>query len=266
MEGDDEQLARQVVEAVLGVPVTRFDDGTLNSQVDALIHYPDRQAALEVVADHDQAFNAQQDALHDSNDRIEVPGLRDSWTALVSRNAKINRVKEALPALLLGLQANPIPRRSRLGYRTFDLVRLGITSAWPMTSSVPGRVYLVPQAWGGFAGAEHIVGEWVTRVLDEQADVPAKLADHPDVAERHAFIWATPTSDMGVQMQLEPDEDHPFPVTPPALPSGVTHVWIGGRMWRQGVLAWFSDRGWWRTPWTWPSEGPITVGDQDDDD
>ena len=86
------------------------------------------------------------------------------------------------------------------------------------------------------------MGEWVTRVLRREADVAAKRAAHPDVAERHAFIWATPASDMEVQTQLEPGDDHPFPVTAPTLPSGVT----------QGVLAWFPDRGWWRTPWEWP--------------
>lgn len=250
-EGDDEQLARQIVQTVLGVAVTRFDDGTANAQVDALIHYPGREAALEIVADHDQKFNGQQDALHREKDRIDVPGLRESWTALVSRKAKIKRVKEALPALLLAMQAHPPARRSQLGYRTLDLGRLGITSAWPMTGSAPGRVYLVPQAWGGFEGAEHTIGEWVTRVLDEQTDVAAKLAAHSDAAERHAFIWATPTSDMGVQIQLEPGDDHPFPVMPPKLPAAVTHVWVGGRMFRKGVLAWFPDRGWWRTPWTW---------------
>jgi hypothetical protein len=255
MEGDDERLARGIAETVLGVPVKRFDDGTANSQVDALIHYPDREAALEVVADHDKAFNAQQDALHDSKDRIDVPGLRESWTALLSRKAKIKTIKEALPALLLALQADPPPTRS---YRTPALDQLGITSAWPMTSSVPGRVYLVPQPWGGFAGTEHTVGEWVTRVLDEQADVAAKLAAHPDVTERHAFIWATPTSDMEVQIQLGPGDDHLFPVTAPTLPTGVTHVWVGDRQWSKGVLAWFPDRGWWRTPWKWPTEDPVT--------
>jgi hypothetical protein len=253
-ERENERLAREIVSTVIGVPVRRFEDGTVNSQVDALIHYPDREAALEVVADHDEEFNGQQDALHRERDRIDVPELRESWTALVSRTAKIKRVKEALPALLIAMQANPPPRRSRSGYRSFDLGRLGITSAWPMTSSVPGRVYLIPESWGGFAGTEHTVGEWVTTVLVQHSDVPAKLAAHPDVGERHAFIWATPTSDMGVQIQLEPGDDHPFPVTPPTLPKGVTHVWVAGQIWRQGVLAWFPDRGWWRTPWTWPSE------------
>jgi hypothetical protein len=175
----------------------------------------------------------------------------------LNREAKINKVKQAAPALILDLQDNP-PAPWNVERSEWD--RLGIKSAWPIdASTVPGRVYLVPQAWGGFAGHEGTVGEWVTRVLGEQADVPKKLAAHPGVAERHAFIWVTPRSDMGVQMQLEPGDDHPFPVTAPTLPEGVTHVWVGGQMWRQGVLAWFPDRGWWRTPWTWLSE---SLGDR----
>lgn len=94
--------------------------------------------------------------------------------------------------------------------------------------AVSGRVWLEREAWGGWAGHQHTLGEWVARVLHREADVAAKLAAHPDVAERHAFIWATDTSDMEVQIQLEPGDDHPRPVTPPTLPEGVTHVWVGG--------------------------------------
>jgi hypothetical protein len=256
-EGRDERWAREIVEWVLGVPVERFDHGTAPGQVDALVRYPDREAALEVVADHDEAFNAQRAALYRAKDRIEVSGLRDSWMVVLNRKANINRVKQALPELLLASQDNPTPRRSRWDIEPTELDLLGIESASPIrNSTLSGRVWLTTDSWGGFAGSERTVGEWVTRVLDKHADVRAKLAAHADVAERHAFIWATDTSEMGVQVQLEPGDDHPFPVTPPTLPAGVTHVWVAGRQWSQGVLAWFPDRGWWRTPWRWPSEGP----------
>jgi hypothetical protein len=215
-ESPDEELARDIVSKVLGVPVKRFEDGTAPGQIDALIHYLDREAALEVVADHDPDYNMQQAALRRTKDRIEVSGLRESWMVLLSRKANINRVKAALPGLLLDFQANPPPRRHPWDEPS-QLDRLGITKAWPTDrSSVSGRVYLVPQAWGGFAGTEHTIGDWVTRALRREADVAAKLAAHPDVAERHAFIWATITSDTEVQTQLEPGDDHPFPVTPPA--------------------------------------------------
>jgi hypothetical protein len=118
------------------------------------------------------------------NTLIDVSGLRDARTVMLSGKANINDVKDALPEVLRAWQDNPPPWRSP---------RLGIESASPiMTSTVSGRVWLNAAFSGGFAGNEHTVGEFVTRVLREQADVPKKLAAHSDVAERHAFIWATP--------------------------------------------------------------------------
>jgi hypothetical protein len=125
-------------------------------------------------------------------------------------------------------------------------------------SKTPGRAYLLPDGFWGFAGDEKTVGAWVTRVLTTQADVAAKLAAHPDAAERHAFLWVTVGSDMGVQLQLEPGGDNSFPVTAPTLPPGVSHVWVAGSQ-RQGAIAWFPDRGWWRTPWAWPADKPLTL-------
>jgi hypothetical protein len=55
------------------------------------------------------------------------------------------------------------------------------------------------------------IGDWVTNFLDEQTDVPERLAAHSGVAERHAFIWATRTSDVEVQAQLQLGDDHPSP-------------------------------------------------------
>ena len=263
-EGDDELLARHVVVMVLAVPVERFDYGTAPRQVDALVHYPDRVAALEVVGDHDPKFRRQEEALTRVKHQIDVSGLRKSSMVLLTRKANINKVKEALPTLLLDLQHNPPARRQPWDIEPSELDRLGITKVWlNERSTVSGRVYILPQAWGGFAGNEHTVGEWVAEVLRDQDDVPRKLADHPDVEERHAFIWTTVTSDMAVQLQLQPANEHPFPTTAPTLPEGVTHVWVAGRSISQGALAWFPDRGWWRTPWRWPSEGSVRLSHEE---
>jgi hypothetical protein len=238
------------VSAVLGVPVKRFEDGTAPRQVDALVQYPDRLAALEVWADHDPDLNAQWEALERMNYQLQVPGLRQSWGVILKRKAKIKRLASELPSLLLALQNDPAPRPS---WRVPPgLERLKVSRVWPIAGAQSGLAYLHMQPSGGFAGDERTVGEWVTTVLSGRAaDVPTKLADHPGVAERHAFIWIRPNSDFGVQAQLESGDDHPFPTTPPLLPEGVTHVWVAGSTWFQGVLAWFPDRSWWRTPWTW---------------
>jgi hypothetical protein len=214
------------------VRVERFEDGTAPRQVDALIRYPDRLAALEIVTDPDKAFHRQQAALH-RNKTIEVEGLRESWMVSVSRRDTFNevQVKQELPELLLALQDNLPLRPPPWDVKPSMRDRLGIKSVWSMAdSNVPGRVWLTLEPWAGWEGDERTVGEWVTRVLVEKApDVPRKLRDHPDVSERHAFIWAIPSSDMEVQAQLRPGDDDPFPVTPPTLPeAGVTHVWVGG--------------------------------------
>jgi hypothetical protein len=255
-EGRDELWAREIVERILGVPVERFDDGTAPRQVDALVRYPDRVAALEVVTDHDPALTEQGAVLHGGKNPIEVSGLRQSWMVMLSREAKINDVKRALPELLPAWQDEPPPLS--------ELHQLGIMSAEPiMTSAVSGHVWLT-SGWGQVPRHRvHTAGDLVTKVLDEHPGKARKLEAHRDVAERHAFIWATPSSGMGVLEQLEPGDDHPLPVTAPTLPAGVTHVWVAGH-WCQGVLTWFPGSGWRRTPMRWSSEGPATSSDLGD--
>lgn len=235
-ERPEEQVARHIVSTVLGVPVTRFEDGKANRQVDALIRYRDRDAAvkdapLEVVADHNSAFMAQWEALGRRGRKLDVPGLRDGWLVQLRHRAKVSRVKSVLPALLLAWQDSP--PGGEPWEANEDLYRLGVLHAEPNANMPLGRVYLSSEGFWGFAGDERAVAEWVERMLSEQPDVPAKLAAHPGAGERHAFIWAPPSSDFGVQARLEIGGDDPFPVTPPQLPSGVTHVWIGGQTPRQ---------------------------------
>jgi hypothetical protein len=124
-----------------------------------------------------------------------------------------------------------------------------------------GRAYLVPEGFGGWVGDEQTVGAWVTRMLSTHADVPAKLAAHPDAVERHAFLWATVTSDFGVQLQLEPGCSNPFPMAAPTLRYGVSHVWVADWPRCQRVLAWSPGRGWRRTPWPPPTEGQLNLDD-----
>ena len=122
-EGRDEQWAREIVSKILGVPVERFDDGTANSMVDAEVHYSDRKAALEVVADHDSELTEQGAVLHDLKHRIEVSGLRQSWMVILSGKANLSEVKRALRKSLPAWQDNPPPAS--------DLHQLGILSAEP---------------------------------------------------------------------------------------------------------------------------------------
>ena len=175
------------------MPVERFDDGTANSMVDAEVRYPDRKAALEVVTDHDRELTEQGALLHDLKNRIEVSGLRQSWMVILSGKAKINEVKRALRKSLSAWEDNP-PSAS-------DLHQLGILSAEPITTStVSGRVWLT-EGWGRVSPHRaQSVDEWGAST-SRQPRYSQELAAHPDVAERHVFIWTTPSSGMAVQAQ-----------------------------------------------------------------
>ena len=252
-EKPNEVAARQIVSQALGVPVDRFEDGRSPSQIDAAIRYADgRIAALEIVADHEDEFNAQWSALQKIDHRVPVPGLQRSWLAHLARRAKVRDVTRYLPEIVAQLDEGRDVSADRLD-------RLGVTWLEPLgadTTLPAGHVYLFAEGWGGSAGPADEVPSFVERVLAEHDDVASKLAAHGG-AERHAFIWTTIGSDYAVQFALE-DREQPLPTRAPRLPKGVTHVWVAGSFTSQGVLAWFPDSGWWRTPFVWP-EHPVEM-------
>jgi hypothetical protein len=92
------------------VPVTRYEDGTADKQVDALIHYSDFEAALEVVADHDAKFNRQEDAFKRIEDHIQVSGLRDSWTAVIQPQSQHQEGQSGTLGVTPGLAGQPGPK------------------------------------------------------------------------------------------------------------------------------------------------------------
>ena len=261
VERPNERVARYVVSTALAVDVVRVENRSAASHGDARFVYADgRRAMLAVVADQDSPVDAQWAALENVEHRLTVPGLRGTWVAQLAWQAKLRDVGRDLPRLAIQwqhrLKASGSTGRfrgmlpvslHRLGVRAFDKLREG---------DDPGVIRLMTEGWSGTAGSGEL-GPFVERVLDEHRDVPAKLA-RCSADERHAFIWVTTGSDFAAQYALE-DRDQPPPTTAPNLPRGVSHVWVAGSSASQGVLAWFPDRGWWRTPFVWPSEGPATV-------
>jgi hypothetical protein len=245
-EKPDEEAACQIVASALGVQVSRFEDGRANSQVDALIHDPNGPSALEIVGDHEDAFNAQWKALERIDHVLNVPGLIRVWTVVLTRAASVRRIARDLPPHLLDFDTNYVATTYGRARRKVspEMARLGVIHAYPVDGdSRLGRVNLHAEGWSGSTGAA-TMAEYVERILAEADDVPSKLAAHPS-PDKHAFIWATIGTDYGVQAQLE-NRDMSLPQQAPALPNGVTHVWVAGSFTSQGVLTWFPDRGWWR--------------------
>lgn len=253
----NERVARHLVARALGVSVSRHEDGTKDSQVDAMIHGADGLEALEIIADHEAGFNAQWAALERLNHRLEVPGLRRDWSVQLVRSARVKDIAKYLPALMLALQDEQVPSGpERPRAVSNDMARLGVQVLYPLSGAGSGRVHLRAQGWGSPA-ASKTMARFVEQVLDAAPDVPHKLSQD-SAPRKHAFIWTTIGTDYGIQSGLERREQ-PLPLESPVLPSGVTHVWVAGSFGTQGALVWFPERGWWRPEYPWSEGEPSSL-------
>lgn len=255
-ERPNERLARWIVAEVLRPPVRRFEDGRRNAQVDAEIVLQDHRTGLEIVSDQDPVFNGQWAALEKIGHKVEVPGLERRWIVSLTRRAKIKDVVVGLPTLMLRLPSGEITW-PRWGVPD-EFERVGAISAHPIEDERSGVVHLTTEGWSGSAG-ESVLSPWIDEMFSRHPDVPHKLAAHP-TADGHAFLWVTTSSDFAVQFALE-DRGQGVPTDTPTLPEGVTHIWVAGSASSQGVVAWFPDGGWWRTPWQWSNRPPVIPDD-----
>jgi hypothetical protein len=246
-ERPDERRARAIVGAALGLQVERYEDGSAPGQVDAVIMDPKGLVPLEIVADHDNVFNAQWDALEEIHHTIHVPGLRSRWSVQIRHGARVKRLVTQLPGHLLNLQEQSVQVPARPRPVPPELTQLGVLMLYPLEGGPVGNVHLQTQGWSGSAG-EGEPADWVELMLERHPDVVIKL-DRFASHEKHAFLWMTIATDYSSQFRLERKQPPlPPPTLAPQLPRGVTHVWIAGSFNSQGCLAWFPDRGWWRVP------------------
>jgi hypothetical protein len=252
----NEVMAFKIVSDGLGIEVVPYDNNSKPRMVDALIP-PD--GALEVIGDHDSDFNSLWSKLNKSGHEIEIPTLAHGWRIGIEHSANIKNLTKALPAFLLNLEAQGITSTTEMPIREStagiheQMMAFGVDIASQASTTPKGRVRFQPSGWSGFEGSdESVLADWVAMVLGQQTDVAPKLRDHLGVKERHAFNWATIGSSYAVQSYLEDDGPLPSSLLAPELPEGITHVWIAGIRSSQGVVAWFPDRGWWRTAWRWP--------------
>lgn len=257
----NEWAARKIVSHTLGVPVECYDDNSQPSMVDAVIRYPDgRVGAVEVVADHDRQFNELWRALERRRHVTTVEGLGHAWNVVLYHHADLRRVDQALPELLIGLEAGGHVDLKRVrrtdDWHLADLAAsVGVRMAFTVQNYPAGTVHLRAEGWTSVvepSGAA--VGAWVLGVLERHPGKAEKLRRHSTASERHIFIWATIGSSYEVQRCLEPEESaFGLLLGPPPVPEGITHLWVAGSMATQSAIAWSRDRGWWRTGWVFPN-------------
>lgn len=243
-EGPEEIAARTIVAATLGVEVSQHDDGSRDGMVDYFIARPGGAVPLEVIFDRHEAAGAQHTALRKVGSVLHIPGLRAAWGLFLHVGAHVRRLDKFLRTVAWEPSAEETAPPYRSHDVAADLQSLGVTTLFSLPGAEPGTVTLHPAVTGNEL-PDAALPTWVGQVLAEQPDVPAKLL-RVEAEQRHAFIWVTGTSSLAVQTQLEDREGQRLPTEPPALPAGVTHVWVAGTLSSQGCLAWFPDRGWWR--------------------
>ncbi|WP_447925124.1 hypothetical protein [Georgenia muralis] len=250
----EERAAQDLVEAALATVVHPHDDGSEPGMVDYLVDRPTGRAPLEVIFDRQNDAAAQHKALRDTNHVLAIPDLRSAWGIHLRPGAHLKRLR----AYLATPGWEPCPHPGRHQPVPPDLARLGVSALFPLSRATPRTVQLNQAVSTDDLGSDPLPA-WVTAVLADQDDVPTKLK-RIQADERHVFIWATWTSSLPVQFELE-DRGQPVPDTAPDLPDGVTHVWVAGTTSSAGCLVWFPDRGWWRVPTAlknsaWPTSRP----------
>lgn len=283
-----ERMARAIVAHHLDTLVERSDDGTAPGQPDGLIYLPGGgHAPLEVVSDRDVAHAKLSDALDRQGDTISTAPGEPGWYIALRHGSNFKRIRQRVPEILHQLPAAEflewvVPADTWSAGpdhadRLDELSELGVSylAAYP---DQPGIIGIGTKGWSSWEDPIDVVS-WISRVLDREDDVTAKLQRHGG-PERHAFIWATLGSAWAVNAALNwhpdapplpapigPDIDddlwsafldpermsgEPAPLSDPKLPPEITHLWLASSLSRRGALHWSPDGGWERTDWRTP--------------
>ncbi len=255
IEGELERWARQIVANKLRTQVDRYDDGTQDAQVDAIIRVDSELVPLEVVSDQDGQFYALWQLLSERDFLLATSPYQPSWHVTVRRNARLRGLEKFLADHLrhvahdddlFGYAALSGPNfedkyLARLRLRQSFEAR-GVTHLAPMQGL--GTVRVSVEGWNSWDDEISVV-QWVHRILERHPNKAEKLHEY-DSPQGHLFIWATPGRVWSVNSMLRrSDCPHPpIPQEAPALPSGVTDLWISSTMNDRDCLHWAAEQGW----------------------
>jgi hypothetical protein len=206
-ERADEKCARIVVARALGARVVRYENGERDRMVDAAINYWDgRSAGLEVVQDTLRAWRAQRAAIQARAPgmRLEIEKLTASWMVQLERRTSVDALLPLLPDFLHQVQRDHrwydsrfVPPEVAERMRNLGIARLSKRSDKPF--SVLLRTLGSEGPWRG----PDSLCDWLEQMMAEQDDVTRKLLEHEPADERHAFVWATMTSDITAHLMFE---------------------------------------------------------------
>lgn len=253
MRGEELWVAACVEAALPGVRVAQHDDGSRPSMYDLdLLRDGVPFAAMEVTAAADAESIELWNLVNGSNERWTEPDMLGGWMVTVTPQARAKRLRTDLPSLLRILESGAEEADRHAAVER--LRSLGVVSANRSATDFPGSIYLTleraHERTGGFVpltgdGLVAWLDEWISEPAREHNVEKLRAAAHP---ERHLFVLlpgftTAPFSASDVLMR----PDGPLPEVAPALPEGVTDVWLMST-WSTGDLFHFSVKGWARSP------------------
>ena len=203
---------------------------------DALIMREGGNVPLEIFQDDDAAGRKLWAQLEKLDHEILLPAGSPSWNVLIRRDSHPMRLRKKLPRALAGLDPQTPPRRIPAA-----LLELGVIRVAPMESATP-RVALTADGWS-WSGSGPDMNGYVAEALSAAPDVPAKLRAHGSSVERHVFIWVGISSVYPGWSSIRA-APYTLPSVAPALPEGVTHVWVASLSLGRAVVYFSPDEGW----------------------
>lgn len=267
----DEAFAFEVVGHLLGVKVDPYDCGGRQNAADAVLRYGDgRDAVLEVSSIGDEDEAKIRGELNQKSYRT-VAGLKKVWHVEVPANfapkgLDVRKELSLVDTMLLHceeLGIDQFPSQQLIGDdRARALWARAVTAIVVRTStsvSAPEpRAYVVVRGVGG-SGSQGVeqLGTELLRCLNSKkmqskiTKLAKPLDDEQPRDERHLFLLVRPTAFIFPVYNVLAS-DGPLPGGKPALPDGVSQVWLATEIAAGGIVRAIAGVGWRRDP-AWPS-------------
>lgn len=218
--------------------MTRHDDNSRPSMVDALIRMPGGAVPLEVVTDVSHGLMQQSASLARYRGGIPLPEGSQSWIVNMRWGARTSRLATTLPPLLVSIAPTGKMMKPSTALRD-----IGVGSIQPIDIKSEGgpRILVMAQnARYSLLGPD--INGYVENFLEEAADVPRKLALAADGGPAHGFIWVDNSSTDGWGALRK--ADYRLPSTAPTLPHPITDLWVATVNVHRHFFRYSPDVGW----------------------
>ncbi len=171
------------------------------------------------------------------------------WSVQLVRGAHIGRLYTELPEFVGKLVAHGCLRlevhqswRSELA----DTARgLGIDHIDQVTRDEPSvAIFFLPGSGGAITSDSDVITDWVDSVLADPSyrDTTEKIL-RVQADERHVFLMSGTLTSFDVDQNLQRINTR-TPSRAPAVPAGITHVWVVSRFGEPNVGLWTVGQGW----------------------